>query len=113
MMLTIIAGSREYSLTDKDYELLNTHTISTVICGGARGVDTCGKIWAEKNNIPVIMMKANWKDFGKSAGYYRNCQMADIAKALIVFWDGESKGTKHMINIARKRGLKITMYRRG
>lgn len=26
---------------------------------------------------------------------------------LIAFWDGESKGTGHMINLAKKHGLKV------
>jgi hypothetical protein len=33
--------------------------------------------------------------------------MADNADGLIAFWDGKSKGTKHMIDIATKGGLKV------
>jgi hypothetical protein len=41
---------------------------------------------------------ADWDTFGKSAGYRRNEQMAEDADALVAFWDGESKGTAHMID---------------
>ena len=31
--------------------------------------------------------------------------MAQVADAVIAFWDGESHGTKHMIDIAEEKGL--------
>ena len=39
----------------------------------------------------------------------RNAEMAKCSDALIAFWDGESSGTRHMINFARKRGLDISI----
>ena len=38
--------------------------------------------------------------------------MACYADALICFWDGKSRGTANMIEVARKRGLtvKIVMF---
>jgi hypothetical protein len=33
--------------------------------------------------------------------------MAQYADALIAFWDGKSKGTKNMIDEAKKQGLII------
>jgi len=33
--------------------------------------------------------------------------MANYADTLIAFWDGESKGTKHMIYLAKKENVKI------
>lgn len=37
--------------------------------------------------------------------------MAVYAEALIAIWDGRSKGTKHMIAMAKKRELPIFIYR--
>lgn len=37
----------------------------------------------------------------------RSQEMAENADALVAFWDGESKGTEHMINIAKEKGLKV------
>jgi hypothetical protein len=48
-----------------------------------------------------------WDIFGKSAGYKRNEEMAKVADACVIFWDGKSKGTKHMIDIAKKYKLKL------
>ena len=58
------------------------------------------------------MYAAEWNRFGKSAGYKRNVVMAENAEALLAIWDGTSKGTGHMINIAKERGLKVVVYKR-
>ena len=50
---------------------------------------------------------ADWDLDGKSAGFKRNVKMAEYADALVAFWDGESKGTKHMIETAKEKGLDI------
>ena len=50
---------------------------------------------------------ANWNKFGKSAGFRRNEQMAEVADALIDFWDGKSNGTKHMIEIMENKKLLV------
>jgi hypothetical protein len=54
----------------------------------------------------------DWKKYGKSAGYRRNKEMAEVADALVAFWDGKSKGTANMIDLMRKAGkpLKIVYY---
>lgn len=99
-MKVIIAGSRD--ITDK-YTVIDAvkgaeFVISEVVSGVARGVDTLGEQWAEKNNIPVKQFPADWETFGRSAGYQRNYEMARYADALIAIWDGKSRGTLNMIN---------------
>jgi len=37
--------------------------------------------------------------------------MSNNADGLIAFWNGKSKGTKHMIDIATKDGLKVRVIR--
>lgn len=111
-MKTIIAGSRnvtdpdiiEKAVTESGFE------ITEVIEGGAKGVDTIAREWAQKRPITVTEYKANWAKFGKAAGPIRNKTMADNADALIAVWDGESRGTKNMIELARKLGLKVFIY---
>lgn len=60
--------------------------------------------------IPWIEMPADWDQHGRSAGYVRNAEMAAIATHLFVMWDGESKGTKHMIDIARQKGIPVMLH---
>jgi len=46
-----------------------------------------------------------WRENGRRAGYLRNVRMSECADALIALWDGWSPGTKHMIDIAVRKGL--------
>jgi len=107
-MKTIIAGSR----TINDYELLKfvindcPFKVTSVVCGLAKGVDKMGERYALENGLPIYYFSANWNQHGKAAGPIRNRKMAEHAEALIWLWDGESKGTKNMIEIAKELGLK-------
>lgn len=131
MVRVIIAGSRGFdnykSLRLKCYkvfsELSKNNILSNIvmkdipnieiISGTAKGADKLGEQFASDWGIKVKRFPADWNVYGKSAGYIRNEQMAKYAMSdnsygvLIAFWDGESKGTKHMIDLARKHGLDI------
>ena len=114
-MRTIIAGSREIS----DYlvvcfaidaaGLIEDIIPTTVLSGCARGVDRLGEQAAVLAGWDIELHPADWKRFGKRAGYVRNVEMADSADALIAVWNG-SPGTEHMIDIARARGLKVYVH---
>lgn len=84
---------------------------SIVISGTASGVDTLGERWAKENDIPVFRCPADWNKHGKRAGYLRNVEMAQGADALVAVWDGESRGTRHMIDIARRMSLRIYVHK--
>lgn len=115
----IIAGGRDFN----DYEHLKLVMDSVhpklredgrkliVVSGKARGADALGERWAIENNIPVEEFPADWATHGKSAGYKRNEQMAIHSDGLVAFWDGKSRGTEHMINLAKKHGLKAMTIR--
>lgn len=103
----IIAGGRDFY----DYDLVKMtmarigYKPTVIVSGCARGADTLGINWAIDNFTPVDKYPADWDRYGKSAGYKRNVQMAENADMLIAFWDGKSKGTKHMIDIALSHKL--------
>jgi hypothetical protein len=109
-MKTIIAGSRGITDLSKvfDATLNSGFCITEVVSGAARGVDTLGEEWASIKNIPIKRFPASWDTYGKSAGYKRNAEMASYAEALIAIWDGKSRGTKHMIDLARI--IKLPVY---
>ena len=81
--------------------------ITEVVSGTAKGVDRLGEAWANKNKVKIKPFPANWNKYGKSAGFLRNSEMADYADVLIIIWDGKSKGSKMMKEIAEKEGLKV------
>lgn len=108
----IIAGTRDFS----DYEMLRSYAdfkLSQIkepieiVSGHARGADTLGERYSEEKGYKLKLFQADWEQYGKSAGVKRNMQMAEYANALLAFWDGNSRGTKNMIELARKKGLKV------
>ena len=112
MFRVIIAGGREFNnyqyLKDSmDYFLQNIDDDISVVCGMARGADTLGEQYAKENGYEVHYFPADWDKYGKAAGYIRNEEMAENADALVAFWNGSSRGTKHMIDIAKKHKLMV------
>jgi hypothetical protein len=81
--------------------------ITTILSGGAPGPDLYGEAFAEINTLKLERYPADWEHKGKIAGAIRNKQMAENADALIAIWDGKSKGTKNMIDLALRNGLSI------
>ena len=118
----IIAGSRDFT----DYKVVKsslknfliskqTSDKPTIICGMARGADMLGYRLAKEFKLPLKEFPANWDVYQKRAGYIRNEQMAKYAQehgngVLLAFWDGKSKGTKHMIDLAKKYNLEIHIF---
>jgi len=109
---TIIAGSRgivDYTLVEEAIKESN-FCIQEVVSGTAKGVDKLGEEYAIKHCIPLSrfpILLSDWNKHGRFVGYARNSQMADYADSLIALWDGKSKGTKHMIDDAKKKGLNV------
>ncbi len=125
MRRVIIAGTREFndlpllfSIMD-DYRRIAQETGHDadyeVVCGGARGADTIGAVWAQSNKLPIKHFPAHWNLYGKRAGYIRNEEMAEYAAEmngmLVAFWDEKSKGTEHMINLAKEYGLEVRIIK--
>lgn len=83
--------------------------ISCLIHGGAKGADALGASWAVCNQVPLMLFAANLSIYGKSAGPIRNCDMLTRSKPdlVLAFPVGESKGTRHMMGIARDAGVEV------
>lgn len=113
MMRLIIAGSRNATEADVSAALSKCRWlgfVTAVVSGTARGADRFGESWAKHHSLEVIRFPADWKKHGRRAGPVRNKLMAENAEALVAVWDGESPGTKSMIELARRRGLRVLVY---
>lgn len=116
-MRVIIAGGRDFTnrnvagqvITACLRNVLATNSVS-IVSGMAQGADRLGWEYGKEFDVPVTEFPADWKTHGKSAGYKRNVEMAQNADALIAFWDGASRGTKHMIDIAHQHKLKVRVF---
>ncbi len=112
-MTVIIAGSRDMKLpVDVIDSFVNNSgfTITTLLCGMATGIDLSAYDWGKENGVTIKTFFPDWKKYGKSAGVIRNQEMADNADALILIWDGQSRGSANMKAEAKKRNLLISEH---
>lgn len=108
----IVAGSRSFDdyvvlKAELDFLLGTLKQNPIIVSGSARGTDQLGERYANERCWHVLTFPADWKAHGKSAGMMRNTRMAWSASHLVAFWDGESPGTKHMIETATSEGLDV------
>lgn len=118
-MKVIVAGSRDVLLYYEDGEVyrligkglneigVKTEDISCILSGACRGVDRLGERWARYKYIHVERYPADWDRYGRAAGPIRNQQMVDLADALIVIRFPESRGSKDILNRAKKKGIPV------
>ena len=110
----IIAGGRDFT----DLNLLSEIMYSLgdgvladieidIVSGMARGADALGYMFAHQHGIKVHEFHAQWNKYGKRAGYVRNEEMGRFADGLVAFWDGESRGTRHMIEFMKRLGKTV------
>lgn len=96
-----VLGSRDikprHEVLERLYRRLGTERL-TVVSGMAKGPDTEGMTVAEAMGIPVDRHPADWDGLGKRAGMVRNAEMAKVTDLAVVFWDGKSRGTTHMLS---------------
>ena len=84
-----------------------------VVSGTARGVDRLGEQYTRERGYPIERYPADWDRYGKSVGFHRNEQMVAVADGAVMFWNVESHGTRHDIELSRKKGIPhvIKMYK--
>ena len=101
-MKVAIVGSRDYPLPRLVREFVaGLPDGSTVVSGGARGVDGIAEEAARVRGLPVVVIPALWEEHGRRAGVLRNQDIVDLADVVYAFWDGRSRGTADTIRRAR------------
>lgn len=92
-------------------ELRKSNTEIEIVSGKAKGADTLGEKWAKERGLKIKSFPADWDQFGNSAGPIRNAQMADYGTHLVAFWDGRSRGTLNMVNVAKAANLNMRVIK--
>ncbi len=111
MLKVIVAGGRDFEdydlLSEKLDKMFSQRDDVVIVSGMARGADSLAVKYATEHKIRVSEFPAQWDKHGKSSGFKRNIDMARFADACVCFWNGKSVGTQHMIDTARRYGLKL------
>lgn len=111
-----VVGSRKLSEHQKavvweTLRVLNAEMKPTrILSGGAEGVDTLARQFADSKNIPINEFFPDYKRYSRGAPLKRNDQIVDACDEILVFWDNESRGTKYTIERATKAGKPITVF---
>jgi len=121
MHVALITGDRNWNDAELIYDTIAFVAPDYLIEGEARGADSIGRDAARALGITVIPYPALWETEGRAAGPLRNIRMLDRLKSardhghvctVLAFHDDleHSKGTRHMVGIARAASFVVNVY---
>ena len=104
-MKVAVIGSR--TLKIKNLAKYLPSDVTELVSGGAMGVDSSAREYANQNCIPIREFYPDYARYGKVAPLKRNLQIINYADIVLAFWDGKSRGTKHVITNCQKLDVPI------
>lgn len=104
-MKTAIIGSR--GITNIDVGMYLPEGTDEIVSGGAKGVDTLAREYAVQHGIKLTEFLPDYSRYKRGAPLKRNEQIIEYADVILAFWDGQSKGTKFVIDKAEKIGKEV------
>ena len=107
-MKVAIIGSREFDNFDITPYIPKETT--EIISGGAVGVDTVAKEYALAHNIKYTEFLPEYNTHGRVAPLIRNLSIVRSADHVIAFWNGESNGTKFVIEHCQKYAIPLSIF---
>ncbi len=107
-MIVAVVGSR--SLIVKDIQKYLPEGVTEIVSGGASGIDSCARKYAENHNIRLTEFIPEYNLYGRAAPLKRNMKIIDYSDMVIALWDGRSRGTEFVIRNCRKIGKPIIVY---
>lgn len=106
-MKLLIVGSRGISHFALDKYVPSD--VELIISGGAGGMDTVAEEYADKHRISKLIVRPQYERYGKGAPLKRNEKMVDMADAVLVVWDGASRGARYTAEYAKRKGKPVTV----
>ena len=112
-MKVAVIGSREFKCDARhvfgQIEKYLPRGCAEIVSGGAVGVDTLAKRYAERNRLRFTCFEPDYIQFGKTAPLVRNDEIIDYSDFVLVIWNGESNGSRYVINkcIEKDKPMKI------
>ena len=115
-MLVLICGDRNWTNRQAIARELSRFDPGgdVVMHGAARGADQLAGETARLMGFPVKSYPADWDKHGKAAGMIRNKLMLSQKPDIVLAFHSnleESKGTKHMVQIAKAEGITTEIFR--
>ena len=107
-MRVAVIGSRGLYVEDLGSYLPEGTT--EIVSGGARGVDASAREYAFRNGLKLTEFLPEYSRYGRGAPLRRNIAIIESADLVLAFWDGRSKGTKHVIDNCKKRNIPVQIY---
>ena len=104
-MKICVIGSR--SITSFDLTPYVPKEAELIITGGAKGVDALAEEYADKNGLSKLVIRPNYRLYGRAAPLKRNEIMIDLADMVLAVWNGASRGSEYSIRYAEKTGERI------
>lgn len=108
-MKLLIVGSRD--IKEFNLEPYVEKTVDTIISGGAAGVDSLAEWYADSRRLSKYILRPRYDLFGRAAPLKRNEQMVDMADAVLVIWNGRSKGSEYTIKYAERKNKKLVVVK--
>lgn len=108
LMKVAIIGSR--NLMVKNLGQYLPENVTEIVSGGAKGIDTCAREYALKNNIKITEFLPDYNKYGRSAPLKRNVLIVDYSDVVLAFWDGRSRGTKFVIDKCRQCSKPVKIF---
>ena len=108
-----VTGSRDWTDAEAVEQALTRLPAGTrLVVGDARGADAIAQQVARKLGMPVQVFRADWQAEGRQAGMRRNERMLREGGPVLVlaFPLQDSRGTRHMIRIARQAGVRVLVH---
>ena len=127
MIRAIIAGDRNWADSELEFKIRSLlqqipldptgRRIAEIVHGACYGVDLTADRIAREMGFTVWSFPADWNQYGRAAGPIRNKQMLDFAGqgqvVVYLFHKNieQSKGTKNMMNQAKKKGVPVFLIK--
>lgn len=108
-MKLLVVGSR--GITEFDLSVYISEDVDTIISGGAKGIDTLAEQYADTHRLSKYIIRPQYDLYGRAAPIKRNELMTEMADAVLIIWDGYSKGTQYTLNYAKKMYKSITLVK--
>lgn len=111
MKRILVCGGRDYDNKEYLFSVLdkaNTRWRNIVIIhGAATGADELAAEWSIERQVDVECYPANWKQYGKRAGFIRNSQMLNEGHPDLVIAFPGGNGTAMMVKLAKAANISV------